>query len=832
MSKYIIWKFITTTFILMIYIFYGGIKIVYQQMKFSTFFLIVAVTLLSAFNVSAQVIQGVSSSETPYIVPVAPGVQTWSILTVGDDVGGYRLVGIPDGTGAYNNGDGTFTWLVNHELRSTQGVPRAHSTTEGGAFVSKWIVNGLTGNSQTMLEVQSGEDLIQLTAFWNSDTNTYNEPAKGAVFNRFCSSDLPAMDAFYNHETGNGYAGRIYMNGEETSEGRAFAHIVDGASAGVTYELPYFGKSAWENVVVHPNTGDQTLVIGIDDSSPGQIYVYIGTKTDEGNDAEKAGLVHGQLYGVVVDGNPAEEREPGILTGTRFSLHHFENVAAMSGAELESVSDDAQVTRWLRPEDGVWDPNNHSDFYFVTTDRFDQTQDGLGDTIGRSRLYRLRFDNVMNPLQGGIVYQMSDGTMGVMFDNMTMDNYGNILIQEDPGGSPRTAKIWQYSTRNSTLKIIAEHDPARFGSLNSDAVEPFTTNEESSGIIDATEVLGAGWFLLNVQAHYSHEDPELVQGGQLVALFNPDSAAEGVVAEHSDYVFFKELNAGLNMVSLPLQPVVPYTARSLMDEIGASVVIKLDESSNHFVGFTAMNDGDGFAIEGGSGYIVNVSEAKVVSFVGGAWQNSVPIHSAPSVLNSKDAWAFILSADVSSLDIGKITVQNSRIGDVQTMTATDSHGNMQAVWADLNRQSVAAVGDVLEIHVFSDVGQLVGVLHHEVTPQDINRAFTHLNLDIETMKPTRTALFTNYPNPFNPETWMPYQLGEGTNVVFRIYNSSGHLVRNLDLGFKNSGFYLNRDKAAYWDGRNNAGEKMASGVYFYQLNAGKYTSTRRLVIVK
>ncbi len=804
----------------------------YQHKMFSTFLLSVAVALLGVFSAFGQVIQGISSSESPYMVPVAPGVQTWSILTVGDEIGGYRLVGIPDGTGAYSNGDGTFTWLINHELRNTQGVPRAHSTTEGGAFVSKWVVNGLTGDAAKMLEVQSGEDLIQLTALWNPETNAYDAPATGAAFHRFCSSDLPAMTAFYNPTTRHGYDGRLYMNGEETGEGRAFAHIVEGTNAGVSYELPHFGKSAWENVVPHPNTGDQTLVIGIDDSRPGQVYIYTGTKKADGNEVEKAGLTHGQLYGVKVDGVPAEEREPGIPSGTRFSLHLFENVTNMSGEALETASNDAEVTRWLRPEDGVWDPNVAADFYFVTTDRFDETQDGLGTEIGRSRLYRLRFDNVTEPTLGGVVHQMTDGTMGVMFDNMTMDKFGNVLIQEDPGGSPRTAKIWQYNVHTEALKIIAEHDPARFGTIGVDAIEPFTTNEESSGIIDASDVLGAGWFLLNVQAHYDHEDPELVQGGQLVALFNPDSAAGITLVDRTDHVYFKQLHAGLNMLSLPLEPAEAHTARSLMTELGATVIIKLENNPERFVGLSMADAGDGFAIEGGSGYIVNMLQDRVASFVGGAWSNTVPVQAAPSLQKPVEAWAFVLSADVASAENMTFTVHNPRTGDVQTMTAMQASDNLQAVWADLSRKAVIATGDVLEIHVHNEAGQFVGILHHEITTTDVGRAFVQLHLNPEAMRPTQTALLANYPNPFNPETWLPYQLSEAANVEVHIYGSAGRLVRTLDLGFQNSGFYLDKNRAAYWDGRNDAGERLASGVYFYQLIAGDYTATRRLVIVK
>jgi flagellar hook assembly protein FlgD len=93
-------------------------------------------------------------------------------------------------------------------------------------------------------------------------------------------------------------------------------------------------------------------------------------------------------------------------------------------------------------------------------------------------------------------------------------------------------------------------------------------------------------------------------------------------------------------------------------------------------------------------------------------------------------------------------------------------------------------------------------------------------------------LLQNYPNPFNPETWIPYQLQKPADVVVRIYNANGRLVRTLDLGQRSTGFYLGHNRAAYWDGRNSAGEKVSSGVYFYQIKAGDFSAVRRMVIVK
>src|SRR5262245_35796138 len=156
---------------------------------------------------------GPSSSQSPYVVRSQPGVVTKSILTTGDSVNlkpdgvtPYRMVGIPDGLGAFDNGDGTFTLLMNHELGSTAGVMRAHGAL--GAFVSRWTIR------KDDLTVVSGQDLIQNVATWSTATSSYNAPGKGVAFQRLCSADLPAVSAFWNADSGLGYDGRLFMDGE------------------------------------------------------------------------------------------------------------------------------------------------------------------------------------------------------------------------------------------------------------------------------------------------------------------------------------------------------------------------------------------------------------------------------------------------------------------------------------------------------------------------------------------------------------------------------------------------------------------------------------------
>jgi hypothetical protein len=462
----------------------------------------VFLVVLAGVVLSAHAIKGPSSSASPYVLRAEPGVVTKSILTVGDSVNGYRLVGIPDGLGAFDNHDGTFTLLVNHEIRDTLGVPRAHGAK--GAFVSRWIVR------KDDLTVLHGSDLIQEVVTWNPTTAFWNEPAKGVLMSRFCSADLPPTSALYDAETGLGYAGTIFLNGEEVSpsqEGRVFAHLMDGTS----YELPWLGKSSWENLLARPDSGTRSIVVGLDDSSgtvAGQVYVYVGQKTVSSNPVEAAGLTNGLLFGIKVDGMANETDATGVEEAS-FTMHSFGNVAAMTGAMLEASSKANGVTGFQRPEDGAWDPSNPNDFYFVTTATFN----------GRSRLWRLRFADATQPWNGGTISMLLDGTEGQkMMDNVAISRRGQIFIQEDPGASDHLATIWRYTIATDTLQPVARHDPERFTSTGSGFL---TNDEESSGIIDASDILGDGWFLFDVQAPYNIGDPELVAGGQLLAIHSP-----------------------------------------------------------------------------------------------------------------------------------------------------------------------------------------------------------------------------------------------------------------------------------------------------------------------
>ena len=106
------------------------------------------------------------------------------------------------------------------------------------------------------------------------------------------------------------------------------------------------------------------------------------------------------------------------------------------------------------------------------------------------------------------------------------------------------------------------------------------------------------------------------------------------------------------------------------------------------------------------------------------------------------------------------------------------------------------------------------------------------NLLASLIIPQETALLANYPNPFNPETWIPYQLAAPAEVTLTIYDMNGAAVRRLAIGHQAAGMYQSRNRAAYWDGRNGRGESVASGLYFYTLRAGEFTATRKMLIRK
>jgi hypothetical protein len=296
---------------------------------------------------------------------------------------------------------------------------------------------------------------------------------------------------------------------------------IAGDQSRTAFEMPHCGLFSWENNLANPLSQRITITAGMDDTRPGQVYFWVGEKQTTGNVVERAGLVRvggvGDLFvvrvtGLIPDGTGATNEDRSTPLNGTFSLENEGDVSGLTLFGLEALSDSHGGTQFLRPEDGQWDPNNPSDYYFVTTDQYDQVKDGVGMQVGRSRLYRLSFTDIAHPERGATIRAVLDGTeAGNMFDNMTITRRGSILLQEDVGNQMHNGKIWRYSIAKDTLELVARHDPARFGDLGVPATPPFNQDEESSGIIEVYDILGEGWLLCDVQAHSNPGDPELVE---------------------------------------------------------------------------------------------------------------------------------------------------------------------------------------------------------------------------------------------------------------------------------------------------------------------------------
>ena len=343
----------------------------------------------------------------------------------------------------------------------------------------------------------------------------------------------------------------------------------------------------------------------------------------------------------------------------------------------------------------------------------------------------------------------------------------------------------------------------------------------------------------------STEGYNINQDGSVVGHYDsPDGRRHGFIAKLTSQVeaesysntYTAPLSKGLNMISVPLAPIRPMTAKSLVAMTGATTIITLDTATQQFVAWTPSAPDDGFSIEGGKGYIVNVPRDRNFAFVGAPWTNPTEVAAAPTAITTETpqaAWAFVVSghlAGKSVFDGYKVTARNLRTN--KTITASVRGDYFAAATADLARRNVVQVGDVIELRVIGPGGNAESqTLSFKVTPEDLANAVLSVRLD-SIGQPTQNLLLQNYPNPFNPETWIPYQLSEDSSVSVSIYDTTGRLIRTLSLGFQSAGFYNSRERAAYWDGRNALGERVASGIYFYQLTTPSFQSTRRLVIVK
>ncbi len=237
----------------------------------------------------------------------------------------------------------------------------------------------------------------------------------------------------------------------------------------------------------------------------------------------------------------------------------------------------------------------------------------------------------------------------------------------------------------------------------------------------------------------------------------------------------------------------------------------------------------------------------VEELIGAAPTTDPPRHyevSVPQISARRGEPIFVPVAinDVTGFLAGGVTLKY----DPTVLRATSTHLSLSGAYWKANTDHPGEVRVAFASLEAIDTSDRLFVIKFDVLPDaagdespltldyvELSNSLSVKKMDgLLTLAPERFRLHQNFPNPFNPETWIPYQLAADTNVTIAIYNAVGESVRRLDLGMRSAGVYLTREKAAYWDGRSDAGEKVASGVYFYVLEAGDYRETRKMLIVK
>ena len=283
-----------------------------------------------------------------------------------------------------------------------------------------------------------------------------------------------------------------------------------------------------------------------------------------------------------------------------------------------------------------------------------------------------------------------------------------------------------------------------------------------------------------------------------------------------------------------------------------NVYVSIDEGDYVLVGNTSETS---YTVEGSDGhsYKVQVEAADAAGNVGPMSPESDPVIcnlikpgdvSRDGQITAFDA-SLVLQYVVKLTELSQEQKNNADVTDNGTVTALDAALILQYTVGLITQFPVQTKTAAPIIATQSEEDKLmktIAQLESTTLNGEQKRVLEQLKrLVFKEPIPKHTAPLQNFPNPFNPETWLPYQLAQDALVTIHIYNAKGQLIRTIALGNKNAGFYITKSKAAYWDGRSIYGEKVASGVYYYTLQvgeaiprigAGEFKATRKMVIMK
>ena len=291
------------------------------------------------------------------------------------------------------------------------------------------------------------------------------------------------------------------------------------------------------------------------------------------------------------------------------------------------------------------------------------------------------------------------------------------------------------------------------------------------------------------------------------------------------------LNPDINLVGLPLRNsrLTHVSDLFTLEGIGSNIPAIIFTDNGEFKGVIPAGGPGDIPIIGGQAFKLDAQQAATIAVSGDGWYNTSETAAAAPLLSLKSVEVGdttpVLGLRGSIVDEGmgtnsagsRVIVKNLSTGRaVTTVTKDETYsrpdkrestgGGYQVTVVDVETGRAARIGDILEISVRSP-DPLIGVqpLRYTVTAEDVRESLIQLTELVAYEIPIETELLHNYPNPFNPETWIPYRLAEDAFVTLTIYDGAGHVVRTLDVGHQIASAYENRSKAVYWDGRNEFG---------------------------
>ena len=468
-----------------------------------------------------------------YVEAVATSATLTPFASAGDMVGTYLVPGIPDGLGVIKNGN-SLRIITNHEWSATNAVAAGRTT--AGGLVSGSFLSDMTYDLKTQ-KVTKAVDLFKDVVWYDYTTGKYGQtpvaPAGALVkdsfgtlnhsylLNRFCSGSLAPAGSFFDKASGYGFTDAVFLAGEEGGdESRAFA---TNLTNGQLVQLPALGLAAWENVIPAPTKGKTTVLMTNEDGSAtdSQQWMYVGTKTKTGTWYEKAGFTNGKSYVVAAAAGAVVANDAEIRTkyGKNKPLPiSFAEVNTKANGKDQNIEANAKGIEFARVEDGHFDPKKPNDYYFVTTQSDSDplnkavaatTPNPATPTVSRDggALWRIRFNDVSKPLSGATLELLLDGSESIYMskpDNISVDSFGNVLIQEDPGNNAHLARIVSYRISDGKVGTIAQFKAEYFTSTGASFI---TQDEESSGIVDVTTELRtsksdtASYYMFVAQVH-------------------------------------------------------------------------------------------------------------------------------------------------------------------------------------------------------------------------------------------------------------------------------------------------------------------------------------------